>query len=169
VTAGAVLVNRTRGQELYTVHTELFSGTQTLLSDGFYPFTAAGFTFDETKIVAPATPGSVTMTSSVDPAFAFPFEVVGLAQIDGLELVKVPQSTDTHVGYQLRATVAGNEMCRPPWEAMTMTAGPPGTCSLIQFMLPAKLPLVQWHTFGTCHVEAKITGTSLVATVDLVR
>lgn len=146
----------------------MYAGATELYSAGYFPYEAAGLAVSGMKVTAPMTPGPVTLTAPFDAQFAFPLEVVSLAQIDALELVKVPQMSNVYVGFEIKPTVGGKAMCRPPWEAMTMTAGPAGICSLTQTLkVPANLPMVQLHMQGTCHVEARITGTNLVASADI--
>lgn len=145
----------------------LYAGATLLYSADYFPYEATGLEISGKTVKAPATPGPITLTAPFDAQFSFPLDVVTLSQIDNLELVKVPQMSNIYVGFQIKPTVGGKEMCRPPWEAMTMTAGPAGICSLTQTLkLPATLPQVQLHAQGNCHVEARITGTTLVASAD---
>jgi hypothetical protein len=168
VLAGSVVSSREPGKELGILFSNLFAGTQLLYSDDIFPFDAPGFMRSGTTLTAPNTSGLVTITAPFDTSFAFQADVVTLAQIDALELVKVPTMTNTYVGIQIKPTVNGRPMCRAPWEAMTLTAGPAGTCTLTETLkLPGKMPQVQLQSGGTCRVEAKITGTTLVATMDL--
>lgn len=167
VLAGAGLSDRSGGG-ISVLFANLFSGSQVLFSDSIFPFTGPGLAISGTTVKAPTTPGLVTLTTPLDPTFSFSIDVVDLAQIDNLELVKVPQSSNVYVGFQIKPTVGGREMCRAPWEAMTMTAGPAGICSLSETIKPpGKLPTVQLHGAGTCHVEARITGTTLIASTDI--
>lgn len=168
VFANAPIIRRTPGYELVVLSTELFAGTEPLYGDGFFPFDAPGFSIQSDQVVAPTTAGPVTMTASFDPSFMFSFEVYSIDQIDKLELLPRPRENQIYMPYQLVATVGGHQLCRPPWESLALTATPASVCSVSSPPdMPGKMPTVQWHDpTGPCHIEARLTGSSLVVAID---
>jgi len=152
--------------------------TSELSGYDYYPFTLGSLSLvsgDAKKLTlkTPREAQAVTITSPIDPAFAYPVQVVTLAEVDGLELwVRRPAISErdsTFLGGV--TTIKGRKVCQASFTC-SLTIETPAICSFrdakekTQIGIGDKVDLMGL-TPGTCRVTGKLDGSALSTTLEV--